>query len=83
MGRRVRLSCERKSSGLALYIALTADRLRASHRNHNRLVLDLDDPLSILDGDWNPGVSAAPATGRLIKGLDRQYAWSCTRMRVR
>ena len=53
------------------------DRLRAPHRDHNRRVLGLDEPLAILDGDWRPEeVYSAPPTGRSIKALDRK-CWMC------
>lgn len=53
--------------------AADGDRLRSQHRDHNRLVVDLDAPLSILDMDFRPEeVCGAPATGRMIRGLDRK-----------
>lgn len=51
---------------------LTASRLRSQHRDHNRLVVDLDAPLSVLDVEFRPEeVCGAPATGRVIMRLDR------------
>lgn len=48
-------------------------RLRAPHRDHNRRLLSLDEPLAILDAGWRPEeVYSAPPTGRAIKALDRE-----------